>query len=91
MTDAPSSPASPLVVYGDVSLDYDFGPEHPLTPRRFGPSIDLMRTVGAANFLEPRVATDDELDATAHARVHRGGARHRRGPVRAIPGWHRTR
>ena len=53
--------SDPLVVYGDVSLAYDFGPEHPLTPRRFGPSIDLMRTVGAANFLEPRVATDEEL------------------------------
>jgi len=44
-----------------VNLDYDFGPEHPLTPRRFGPSIDLMQTVGASNFVEPRLATDDEL------------------------------
>ena len=55
----------PLVVYGDVNLRYDFGPEHPLTPRRFAPSIDLMRTVGAANFVEPRVASDEEL-----ARLH---------------------
>jgi acetoin utilization protein AcuC len=53
--------AEPLVVYGDVSLSYDFGSEHPLTPRRFGPSIDLMRTIGAARFLEPRVGTDEEL------------------------------
>jgi len=51
----------PLVVYGEVNLAYDFGPEHPLTPRRFGPSIDLLRTVGATNFLEPRQATDAEL------------------------------
>ncbi|MEX2547878.1 MAG: acetoin utilization protein AcuC [Chloroflexota bacterium] len=58
----------PLVVYGEVNLAYDFGPEHPLTPRRFGPSIDLMRSVGAANFVEPRVATDDEL-----ARLHTPG------------------
>jgi acetoin utilization protein AcuC len=51
----------PLVVYGDINLAYDFGPEHPLTPRRFPPSIDLMRTVGATSFLEPRQATDAEL------------------------------
>ena len=51
----------PLVVYGPHSLDYDFGPEHPLTPRRFAPSIELMRLVGAENFIEPREATDAEL------------------------------
>ena len=51
----------PLVVYGDISLKYDFGPDHPLTPRRFGPSIDLMRTLGATNLQAPRQATDDEL------------------------------
>ena len=56
-----ASGQDPLVVYGGVNLDYDFGPEHPLTPRRFGPSIDLMQTVGASNFVEPRLATDDEL------------------------------
>ena len=56
---------APLLVYGDASLDYDFGPEHPLTPRRFPPSIDLLRTLSATGFLEPRVATDDEL-----ARLH---------------------
>jgi acetoin utilization protein AcuC len=54
--------AVPIVVYGAVSDLYDFGPEHPLTPRRFGPSIDLMRTVGATRFVEPRVATDAELE-----------------------------
>lgn len=57
--------SEPLVVYGDVNLEYDFGPEHPLTPRRFRPSIDLLRTVGATNFVEPRRASDDEL-----ARLH---------------------
>lgn len=55
-----------LLVYSDAALAYDFGPEHPLTPRRFPPSIDLMRTVGAANTVEPRVATDDEI-----ARLHK--------------------
>jgi acetoin utilization protein AcuC len=50
-----------LLVYGPASLDYDFGPEHPLTPRRFGPSIGLLQTLGATDFLAPRMATDQEL------------------------------
>src|SRR5215208_754535 len=56
---------APLVVYGDASLEYDFGPEHPLTPRRFGPSIDFLRTIGATDFLAPEQATDEQL-----ARLH---------------------
>ena len=55
-----------ILVYGDAVLDYDFGPDHPLTPRRFAPSIDLIRTLGATNFVEPRIATDDEI-----ARLHK--------------------
>jgi acetoin utilization protein AcuC len=55
------------IVYGDAALEYDFGPEHPLTPRRFPPSIDLIRTLGATNFIEPRIASDDEI-----ARLHTG-------------------
>lgn len=55
----------PLVVYGTASLSYDFGPEHPLTPRRFGPSVDLLRTLGAADFIPPPAATDEQL-----ARLH---------------------
>jgi acetoin utilization protein AcuC len=54
-----------LLVYGDVALDYDFGPDHPLTPRRFPPSIDLLRTFGASDLMAPRMATDDEI-----ARLH---------------------
>jgi acetoin utilization protein AcuC len=53
--------SGPLLVYGPASLDYDFGPEHPLTPRRFGPSIELLQTLGASDFVEPRMATDQEL------------------------------
>ena len=52
---------SPLLVFGPRSLDYDFGPSHPLTPRRFGPGIDLLRHVGATPGLAPEPATDDEL------------------------------
>ncbi|MEO7117530.1 MAG: acetoin utilization protein AcuC [Candidatus Limnocylindrales bacterium] len=55
----------PLVVYGPLSDGYDFGPHHPLTPRRFGPGIDLVREVGASRFLEPQPADDEAL-----ARLH---------------------
>jgi acetoin utilization protein AcuC len=51
----------PLLVYGERILDYDFGPEHPLTPRRFGPSLDLLRRIGAERVVEPRIATVEEV------------------------------
>ncbi len=51
----------PLLVFGPRSLTYDFGPAHPLTPRRFGPAIDLLRLLGAKPGLEPEPASDDEL------------------------------
>ncbi len=54
------------MVYGDQSRRYDFGPAHPLTPRRFGPGIDLLRELGADRFEEPERADDETL-----ARVHR--------------------
>jgi acetoin utilization protein AcuC len=60
--------AEPFVVYGEGIRDYDFGPSHPLTPRRFGPGIDLLRETGATHFVEPRVATDDELGRLHDAR-----------------------
>jgi acetoin utilization protein AcuC len=57
----------PLLVYGPWSDRYDFGPGHPLTPRRFGPGIDLLRAVGAEPGLAPEPAADQELLAV-HAR-----------------------
>jgi acetoin utilization protein AcuC len=51
----------PLVVYGPGSDGYDFGLLHPLTPRRFGPGIDLLRAWGADRFLAPEPATEEEL------------------------------
>jgi acetoin utilization protein AcuC len=51
----------PLLVFGPRSLTYDFGPSHPLTPRRFGPSIDLLGELGAEPGLAPEPASDDEL------------------------------
>src|SRR5687767_310041 len=50
-----------LLVFGPRSTDYDFGPEHPLTPRRFGPGIDLLRAVGAEPGLATEPASDDDL------------------------------
>ncbi len=55
----------PLLVFGPRSLRYDFGPGHPLTPRRFGPGIDLLRAVGARPGLAPEPASDADLE-----RVH---------------------
>jgi acetoin utilization protein AcuC len=51
----------PLLVFGPRSTTYDFGPNHPLTPRRFGPGIDLLRTLGAEPGLVPEPADDREL------------------------------
>lgn len=48
-------------MYGPNSVRYDFGPSHPLTPRRFGPGIDLLEHVGARPGLAPEPAADDEL------------------------------
>ena len=50
-----------LLVYGSRSGTYDFGPGHPLTPRRFGPGIDLLGTVGAEPGLAPEPAPDNDL------------------------------
>ncbi|MDQ2965109.1 MAG: acetoin utilization protein AcuC, partial [Chloroflexota bacterium] len=51
----------PLLVFGPNSVRYDFGPSHPLTPRRFGPGIDLLEHLGARPGLAPEPATDDDL------------------------------
>ena len=56
-----SAGGGPLLVFGPRSLAYDFGPQHPLTPKRFGPGIDLLRAVGAEPSLAPDPATDEEL------------------------------
>ena len=61
-------PDQPLLVFGPRSLDYDFGPAHPLTPRRFGPGIDLLRELGAEPGLAPEPAPDGELLWTHHRR-----------------------
>ena len=59
----------PLLVYGPRSTTYDFGPAHPLTPRRFGPGISLLESLGAVPGLAPEPASDDEL-AWIHDRAY---------------------
>ena len=59
----------PLLVYGPRSETYDFGPSHPLTPRRFGPAIDLLRAVGAEPGLAPEPAPDEDL-LLCHTRAY---------------------
>ena len=54
-------PDGPLLVFGPASPTYDFGPAHPLTPRRFGPGIDLLRSLGAVPGLAPTRASEIEL------------------------------
>jgi acetoin utilization protein AcuC len=57
--------ASSILIWGDGLRDYDFGPGHPLTPRRFGPGIDILLELGAQSIVVPRLASDEEL-----ARLH---------------------
>jgi acetoin utilization protein AcuC len=49
------------LVFGPHSTSYDFGPAHPLTPRRFGTGISLLEALGAVPGLAPEPASDEEL------------------------------
>jgi acetoin utilization protein AcuC len=80
-----------LLVFGPRSLSYDFGPAHPLTPRRFGPGIDLLRTVGAEPGFAPEPATDEELglchEASYVAAVRRLSREPDGPPAAGIGAW----
>ncbi len=65
-TDSLATP--PLLVYGPRSTTYDFGPAHPLTPRRFGTGISLLESLGAVPNLAPEPASDEELEWIHEAR-----------------------
>ena len=85
----PDRPRSddPLLVFGPRSTTYDFGPGHPLTPRRFGPGIDLLRAVGAEPGLAPEPATDEELLAVHTAAYLAAVRRLRRRPDGGPPAF----
>ena len=53
----------PLLVYGPWSARYDLGLSHPLTPRRFGPGIELLTAMSPdpPTLLAPEPATDEVL------------------------------
>src|SRR3954454_1734453 len=75
-----------LLVYGPRSASYDFGPAHPLTPRRLGPGIDLLGAVGAEPGLAPDPASDDELlwcHTASYLRTVRRFSRDPYGPAAA--------
>ncbi len=57
----------PILVWSEELCHYDFGPGHPLTPKRFGPGVDLVREMGAQRMLEPVEASDEALERL-HAR-----------------------
>lgn len=78
--------AAPLLVFGPRSLDYDLGPEHPLSPRRFGPGIELLEAVGARPGPTPEPAADEVLEWVhdrAYVELVRSFSRQPLGPPRA--------
>jgi len=84
--DVPPADREPLLVYGPRSTSYDFGPGHPLTPRRFGPGISLLESIGAVPGLAPEPATDDELawvHDPAYVEAVKAFSRNSSGPPRS--------
>ncbi|TME10706.1 MAG: acetoin utilization protein AcuC [Chloroflexi bacterium] len=78
--------SAPLLVFGPRSTTYDFGSGHPLTPRRFGPGISLLETLGAVPNLAPEPASDAELEwihDAAYLDVVKAFSREPLGPSRA--------
>ena len=82
----PTADQPPLLVYGPRSTTYDFGPAHPLTPRRFGPGISLLESLGAVPNLAPEPAADEEL-AWIHDPAYIDAVRERGRDPLANPGW----
>ena len=78
------------LVFGPRSTDYDFGPDHVLTPRRFGPGIELLRAVGAEPGLAPDPAPDADLrlcHVQEYIEVVRRFSIDPFGPMEAGIGW----
>ncbi len=65
---------SRILVWGEALRDYDFGPGHPLTPKRFGPGLDLLRALGAERLGRAGGGLGRGAAAPARAALHRAGA-----------------
>jgi acetoin utilization protein AcuC len=63
--------ARPLFFYTDSFAGYDFGPQHPLKPRRLGMTYDLLDAYGlfeeVLEVVEPQHADEEEV-AETHSR-----------------------
>ena len=57
--------ARPLFFYTEAFSDYDFGPQHPLKPRRLGMTYDLLDSYGvfdtALEVTPPEMADEEEV------------------------------
>ena len=60
--------ARPLFFYTDAFSEYDFGPQHPLKPRRLGMTFDLLDAYGvfssAIDVVAPQHADEEEVAET---------------------------
>jgi acetoin utilization protein AcuC len=60
--------ARPLFFYTEAFADYDFGPQHPLKPRRLGMTYDLLDSYGvfdtALEVRLPEMADEEEVAET---------------------------
>jgi acetoin utilization protein AcuC len=60
--------ARPLFYYSDAFAGYNFGPQHPLKPRRLGMTYDLLNSYGvfdtALEVVEPQHADEAEVAET---------------------------
>ena len=57
-------------MFGPWSARYDLGESHPLTPRRFGPGIDLIRAVAGEPLLLPPEPASDATLRWVHDRAY---------------------
>jgi acetoin utilization protein AcuC len=67
MSSESDSPVGPRLVFGAWSTRYDLGPGHPLTPRRFGPGIDLVRAAAGS---PPAMLAPEPVEDVDLAQVH---------------------
>jgi len=76
--DKTSAHARARLLFDPSELAYDFGPQHPMQPRRLLALIDLLETSGLwrqddeQTRLEGRSATARRIGLDPHVRIHSG-------------------